>query len=232
MEEGSPLDEAVACVERTLGADSARIGLHHEMDASLPSRRPRRRGGLLRPFVRLAAMTARRAWEEAGRRWTTFSSEGFIEPSRRRHMVAVSQGWAMMLKDGRLFNGRPGQPLATLEPAATKAGPAFDPWFVLDALRGLEVAALEGEEIVRGTSCRRLAVRVDIARASGATLGGVRPPEVDRYEELLALPLTVWTDGTHVRRVRFEAGISTLHVELWDFGVPTNHLDWSRLPRT
>ena len=53
---------------------------------------------------------------------------------------------------------------------------------------------------------------------------------------------TVWTDGQDVRRVRFarRAGNdigpdldgygSLTQLELWDFGVPVAHLDWSRVP--
>jgi hypothetical protein len=52
----------------------------------------------------------------------------------------------------------------------------------------------------------------------------------------------VWTDGQYVRRVRFAKrpgnDISPdldrygglIQFELWDFGVPVAHLDWSRLP--
>jgi len=57
------------------------------------------------------------------------------------------------------------------------------------------------------------------------------------------LVLTVWIDGRHVRRVRFEdrapkdlraeqrASVAkVLTLELWDFGVLVQELDWSRLP--
>jgi hypothetical protein len=62
---------------------------------------------------------------------------------------------------------------------------------------------------------------------------GLRPPPVERFEELRALPVTVWIDGLHVRRVRFEDGAPLRHLmmlDLWEFGVPVEDLDWSRLP--
>jgi hypothetical protein len=48
------------------------------------------------------------------------------------------------------------------------------------------------------------------------------------------LPLDVWLDQTYVRRVRFTReerfGRETEAIELWEFGVTVNHLDWTRLP--
>ena len=49
---------------------------------------------------------------------------------------------------------------------------------------------------------------------------------------------TVWIDGQHVRRFqtvergsdRYALAARTETVELWDFGVPVDELDWSRLP--
>lgn len=59
-----------------------------------------------------------------------------------------------------------------------------------------------------------------------------RPP-VDRFEQLRALPVTVWIDGQHVRRIRFARGPASRQLttlDLWAFGVPAGDLDWSRLP--
>ncbi len=70
-------------------------------------------------------------------------------------------------------------------------------------------------------------------RASTASGEGLQPPPVERFEELRALPVTVWIDGQHVRRVRFEGGPPARHratLDLWEFGVPVGELDWSRLP--
>jgi hypothetical protein len=39
-----------------------------------------------------------------------------------------------------------------------------------------------------------------------------------------------WIDGSHIRRVRFESENRIETVELWDYGVGTDGLDWSRLP--
>lgn len=229
--ERSALDEAVECAERTLAAPSARIRAGYEMDFSVPESKPRRRGGLLRPLLRLAGAAARRGWNYVGRSWSSFSFEGFIEPSRRRCMMA-SPKFAVLWRDAKRWSGNPGQPLSALTPARGSGAFLVDVWFLLDALRGLERATVEGEDDIRATACTRLAVRVDLGRASAAAPDGIHPPSVDRFEDLLELPLTVSIDGTHVRRVRFEEEepSRSWEIELWDFGVATEGLDWSRLP--
>jgi hypothetical protein len=71
-----------------------------------------------------------------------------------------------------------------------------------------------GEETLRGTVCRSAAARAGSAE------------------------LSVWIDDEHVRRIQIEdraSGESSsagkkLTLELWDFGVPVDSLDWSRLP--
>ena len=71
-----------------------------------------------------------------------------------------------------------------------------------------------GAEAVRGTMCRKVAVRAGSAE------------------------LTVWIDDDHIRRVRYAEGapgpdtavVRSWTLELWDFGVPADSLDWSRLP--
>ena len=230
------MEELRACAELTLGAGSARIHFAYDMDAALPESKPRRRGGLLRPFLRSAGAAGRWGWNYVAENWSSFRFDGFVEPVRRRHMLAASEksgalrNWAELERDGKRFSGRPGEPTAALDPVH---GRGFtDVWFLLDSLRGLEVATAEGEDVVRGTPCRRLAARVDLARASAAAPNGIHPPSVDRFEDLLSLPFTVWIDGTHVRRVRFEEAqpSRSWQIELFDFGVSTEGLDWSRLP--
>ena len=76
-------------------------------------------------------------------------------------------------------------------------------------------ARYTGAETLHGTPCRTVTV-----------LAG--PSE-----------FTVWIDEQHVRRIRSErhgpdprqAFSVSQTVELWDFGVPVDALDWTRLPR-
>ena len=221
--------EVLGCLERTLAADSARIMVAAAIDFSLPKSKPRRRGGLLRPLLPLAGAAVRATWQQAGERWGSFCFEGYIEPSRRRHLCGSAKG-GEVYKQGKRWGGNPGQPLAALNQTGTSS---FDIWFLLDALRGLTAATAQGEETVRGTSCRRLDVRVDLAHASAASPAGIHVPRAEVFEDLLAIPLSVWIDGTHVRRVCFEEmqePQNMLSLELWDFGVSTEGLDWSRVP--
>lgn len=223
-----PLDEVAECVERTLAAASARLQFRFEIDFSAPKRKRRRRGGLLRPLLGLVKRAGWGVFRRAMRRWSPFGLDGFIEPSRRRYMAgsgASGQVW----KDGALWSGRSGQALAEVKPSR-KPPSLYCPWWYLDALRGVSEATVEGDDPVRGAPCRRLAARVDLARASAAAPAGLHAPAVDRFEDLLALPLDVWIDGTYVRRVAYDQGTATSTIELWDFGVSTDGLDWSRMP--
>jgi hypothetical protein len=71
-----------------------------------------------------------------------------------------------------------------------------------------------GDDTVRGTPCQVLAV-----------LAG--PAE-----------LTVWIDDAHIRRIesvehasnQYSSVSKRLTIELWDFGVAIDSLDWSHLP--
>jgi hypothetical protein len=222
------------CARRTLAADSARVEFVREFHWSRPPDsfpRRRRRGGLLRPVMKLLKVAIRALW----RRWThgmsfgRVAAEGIIEPAKRRYMLDYGEH-AEVQVDGESRAGRSGDDTDT---GGVFIGPASrDLWWLLEMLRGVTGVNADGDELVRGTSCRRLSASVDLSVASAASENGLRPPSVERFEELLALPLTVWVEGTYVRRVVFSEspGTSTLTLELWDFGVDTTGLDWSRLP--
>src|SRR3954451_1782441 len=190
-------DQVVACVERTLSVSRARIELARDWTFTWPQNRPRvrRRGGLLRPVGRLARTAGTAVGKAAWRRWTEdhdpghLSAEGIIEPPARRHMIDFGS-YAEIYKDGRRWGGRSGRSLATLDPWPPDR--QIDLWWLLDVLRGGVDATLEGEETVHGAACRRIAASVDLTRASPLAPGGLRVPSVDRFEDLTALPITVW----------------------------------------
>lgn len=73
---------------------------------------------------------------------------------------------------------------------------------------------------------------MDLERASALQAGGLRAPAVDRFDDLHALPAAVWTDERFIRRVQIirDEPRKQLTLELWDFDVATDDLDWSRLP--
>lgn len=232
--------EIVACAERTLAAPSARIVLHKELRVSLAGwQRPSGwRGSVLRLALKAGKLLLRAGWRLVTRLKTTrgpgfghMVGEGIAEPARGRYMIDFGS-FAELHSAGKTFGGRSGRSLQTLHP-----GPDHDRvgdvLWLLGLLPGVTDAALDGTETLRGTASRRFAAHVDLERASAATGDGLRPPPVDRVEDLRALPVTVWIDGQHVRRIRFESRpparlLTTLDV--WEFGVPVGDLDWSRLP--
>src|SRR5436190_5260577 len=231
-------DEVVACAERTLAFPRARIELSRDWRFMWPDRAhpPRRHGGLLRPLGKLAKAAAKQAGKAAWRHWAKdhdpghLTAEGVIEPPARRHMIDFGS-YAELYKDGKRWGGRSGRPIATLDPWPPDR--QIDLWWLLDVLRGATDASLEREEVLHGTTCRRLAVRVDLARASTLAPSGLHVPSVERFEELNALPVTVWIDGEHVRRVSFTEGdttSSTLTLDIVGFDPATGALDWERLP--
>jgi hypothetical protein len=128
---------------------------------------------------------------------------------------------------GQEWGGRSGRALGTL-PADEHALPT--PLRLLDIVSGVTAAVDEGTDHVRGRPCRHLAVRTNLGRASAATPGGVAVPARGRFEDLLGLEAGVWIDDLHVLRIAFCSPERTETLELWDFGVGLDDLDWTRLP--
>jgi hypothetical protein len=225
-------EEVAACAGRTLAARSARIEVREDFDHSYlrSGKRRRRQGGLLRPVGKLASLVLSAAWKLATRdlNFGHLVGEGVLQPSAGRYMVDYGS-WAVLYRDSDFFGGRSGRRLETLEPWH-----AFHQDEVLWLLRlmcGTTKARVEGHETLRETSCTKLMARVDMARASALHDGGLRAPAVEHFEVLLALQVTVWTDDRFIRRVHFDhEQKKQLTLELWDFDVPTDEFDWSRLP--
>jgi hypothetical protein len=139
--------------------------------------------------------------------------EGFIEPLAGRYQIYWG-GRATVFTDGRQFFGRPGEsiPLNRAPDSDDE-----DDWLLepLEGMRGAASARFSGEDVVRGTPCR------------------VITAETGSHE------FTVWVDDVYIRRVSekitgtsrlWGTGRVELTRELWDFGVATGALDWSRFP--
>lgn len=216
--------------ERTRAAASARIELSIDYRWERPPmpRPRRRRGGLMRPVTLAAKVAGKRLLKAATRDFDFLhqTAEGVLDLQRRRYMLDYGS-YARLYADGKEWHGRSGRLLSTLPPDERELP---TPLWLLDILGGLAAASDEGAEVVRGTPCRSFTATVDISRASKLTPGGVAVPGIGRFEDLLALPVEVCLDEEHVRRVRFRSEHHTETLDLWDFGVPLDDLDWSRLP--
>jgi hypothetical protein len=209
--------DVIARADRTLAAPSARIEYRVDREFVRSQQLARRRPGAVFRLVRLAAKAA---WQrispemdfaEAREQFMHHVSEGFIEPAAGRYQIDAGH-YATVYVDGQEYGGLSGQPL----------GPRYrhrhehpdDPLRLLRLLQAATGAWPAGDEPLRGTPCRKLAVRAD------------------------ATELTVWIDDEYIRQIQIEEHASNEHsstsatrmTELWDFGVPVGSLDWSRLP--
>lgn len=207
--------EVTARVNATLAAPSARFEYRRETDLPVRGRREQPRPG---PVGRLARLAARTVWDRlspeldaaqfAGMLREGFRSTvgvGLVEPAAGRYQVDYG-GYAQMYFEGQLWAGGSGAPLQA-GVGDRRTEPLSDPLGQLRLLRAVTQARYCGEETLRGTPCRAVAV------AAGSAA------------------FTVWIDDEHVRQIQFERGARTVEAfEFWDFGVPADSLDWSHLP--
>jgi hypothetical protein len=210
--------EVIGRANSTLAAPSARIELRLENDIVRPERPARRPPG---PAGRLARRFAKVAWDRIApgvdaaflrEAFTHQVGEGFVLPTAGRYLIDFG-GYAQMCIDGERFGGASGHRLEARN-RERRAPQPDDPLELLKQLQGVTDARHIGGETLRGTPCRTAAVRTGSAE------------------------LTVWTDDEHIRQVQMQEHASseyssvtqTRTLELWDFGVPVDSLDWSRLP--
>lgn len=209
-------------LSQTRAAGGARIMMvRGTRNVSLSAEPPSLRStGLVRyPLVRFAGWVVK---TEAA----ALDAEGVIDFRRRRYMLDFG-AYAVLCDEGREWDGASGRRLATLR---TEKPTQMSPLWLPDLLDGVRSATEVGVDTVRGASCRHFEVDVDPSHAVGV-LSDARPsgsvePTVD-----------VWVDDVHVRRIhaRSRARAETLggrsfSLELWDFGLAVDQLDWTRLP--
>lgn len=233
--------EIVARAEHTLTERSVRIALRQDFTLPRMSRPP----GLVGMAVRVAGSVARLLFRAYWRRvargpgatgrpeFGRLAGEGIAEPAQGRYMIDYGS-YAQMHTGGETFGGRSGRPVQELPPSAREEPVIGDALWLLRVLRGATEASFVGTDTVRGMVCRRFDAYVDLERASAAVDEGLAAPQVSRFEQLRALPVAVWIDRTHVRRIEFrQAGRASMRrvLELWDFDVAVDDLDWSRLPQ-
>lgn len=219
----SPQDDAaagravIACANNTLAAPSARIELRE--DTEVTRQRERHRPG---PLGRLARAAAKAAWQRIApgvdaaslrEGFMHLHGEGFVAPASERYLIDFGH-YAEMFVDGQRFSGRSGQPVGPRYRNRTTPERPNDPLTLLNLMPQATSARHAGDETLRGTMCRMVTVRAG------------------SYE------FTIWIDDEYIRRIESEDRASNAdarlsrrrRLELWDFGIPLDSLDWSRLP--
>ena len=222
--------EVMACLDRTLAAPSARIEYRADLEF-LPKD--------LTPGVQLVSDAVRSAWErvvpEGIRTWLREASShqvaaGIIEPAAGRYQMTYRGGHpSKVYVNGEHFYGYDGAPLADRNKDDSPVLNRDDPLSWLRLLLSATEARSAGDEILRGTPCRKVILsKIPPEIRAGFQLSGHPKEEPAEF--------TVWIDEEHIRRVQAElilsdkSGVETKTLELWDFGVPAGSLDWTRFP--
>lgn len=215
-------------LDRTLETGGARARFTFAQQFKLPESSPRRRGGLLRPLVRVGSFAGRRAFTAGlGKLGGDLVGEGYIDFGGHRSAFAYGS-FAVMVVGDRMWMGRSGTPIATLP---EERASWLEPLWLIDLVRGVTDFEVRGEELVGDRTCQRLYAYADLGRAAAASPSDLPVPTgADRYGDLLRLPLELWIDEqNHIRRARQGDATVTLTLDLLEFGAEDG-TDWSRLP--
>ncbi|TDT33158.1 hypothetical protein [Naumannella halotolerans] len=203
---------------------SASTGTEPEPPLDELSRLARTAVGLAgRSALDLGRRAGRIAFAPARSRWGRVSSRGVIDLAASR--VGLGGSYAEVHEGRRRWGGRPGKPRG----GDGRSWPIGieSPLWLIGALAGVQTA----DPAVDADGAARYAVSVDLAAASAAYAEGLPSPQVDRYEQLLALPFRLWTDdGGRLQRVRYVDTWAIYDLYLSDWGIDLSGYDWSVLP--
>lgn len=222
----------LSALEQAVAAGSARISWSTDASWTFPAGPVRERGR-----VSTAALGVGKAAGKAiggglvkllsrGRDPWHLTGEGVLDLADRRFMVEYDTH-AVLQVGAEEWSGRSGRPLDTLSASPSRIP---SPLWLVDLMAGIKSAEDRGTEEVDGQAWRHLLATASLAEASARRPRGMASPARERYEELLALPVEVWLQDGHLRRLRFVGEPRTDTVTFTDFGVPVDGLDWTRLP--
>ena len=206
----------IACANSTLAAPGARIEVRVDMEVIRLRQRERRSPG---PLGRLARAAAKAAWQRIApgvdasslrEDFMHLRGGGFVAPASERYLIDYGH-YAEMFVTGQRFGGRSGQPVRRANRDRTTPD---DPLTLLKLMRQATGARHAGDETLQGTMCRMVTIRAGSSE------------------------FTVWIDDDYIRRIQSEDRASNAdsrlsrrrRLELWDYGIPLDSLDWSRLP--
>jgi len=234
---GSMAAKVAACARATLDEPGARMGIRlvTELPWAETAEAPRdqRRGG--------AQGLARRLLGTLLHNGTHVAGEGFAEPAARRYMTDCGRVGGFVCREGAVDQGRHGWRVPPPRRQSDQVTVMHWLW-PLWALTGTATARTVGTETVRGIACQQLIVEADLGRALEAGGQGWPASFGPGPEASTTAAMAVWIDEQRVRRVRFSQSargevspepadrVSTVEVELWDFGTSVAHLDWLRFP--
>lgn len=223
----------LSALDQTVAARSARITTRTDQSWALPPMPGRQARG---PVATAAIGLGRTAGKAVGKTILRLVPEGadprhlvgqgVLDLGGRRSMTDYGS-YAVLQVGSQQWSGRSGRALQTL-PSSPPRIPS--PLWLIDLVVGVTAAVDWGIDEVDGQRWRHLKVNASLAEASSRHPDGMASPARRRYEDLLELPLEVWLDDDHLRRISFVDDRRTESVTLVEPGVDTEGLDWSRLP--
>jgi hypothetical protein len=223
------LREVVVRLHSTLSASSARM--EYRTDIVLPPD--------VTPGERLVGKVLKTVWErvvpegfrtrmrEAGRE----VAQGIVEPAAGRYQMIYHTGFAKMCVDGQHYTGLHGGALEDWTKDRSQAPHKDDPLAWLKLLQGVTEARYTGNETLRGTPCRKIILSKILLAMRPARPEEARSAKEDSRSDLAEF--TVWIDEEYVRQVQAAEGpgnMETRTLELWDFGVQDDSVDWAHFP--
>ncbi|MGI3784406.1 MAG: hypothetical protein ACRYG2_26905 [Janthinobacterium lividum] len=227
----------LTALDRTVAARSARITARTDHSWALPSMPGRTARGPVASAAIGIGRTAGKAVGSAvgkgilrlvadGADPRHLVGQGVLDLAGRRSMIDYGS-YAVLQVGAQEWSGRSGRALQTLPPATPRIGA---PLWLIDLAAGVTTAVDWGIDDVEGRRWRHLKATASLPEASSRHPDGMPSPARGRYEDLLELPLEVWLDDEHLRRICFVDDHRTQSVTLFELGVDTGGMDWSRLP--
>ena len=254
-----------AAYERTVAAGTARITCGSETHWQLPQMPEKQQRSAAQQAVIGIGTTVAKSVGKGLLRLITRKADpwhrqatGYVDLLGRRMQIDYGSFAELQIGDQE-WSGRSGRPLDTLPAQQVRQS---SPLWTLELLAGVDHATRsasdpdESDPNESGTNdsgpnesstaesdpdgavdlgWQRFSATASLPAAIAVHGRSMSTPARDRYEDLLAIPVTVWIDDDgFLRRVqcklRDETYADRTVLTLHEFGVDVDHLDWSRLP--
>ncbi len=238
-------EEVRAALERTVRRGSARIEFRFQISlddilADESQSMGSQGGSAQRRLTRWAWHVAGRMFISGMRRLIKRLSRtmaegvvGIIDFEANRCVYCLDRSKVEMIIGDRRWYGAPGTTVERLS-----AGPASElqPLWLVDLVRGVVDARVEGTERLDGRMARRFSARADLNRAAEVVSYEMAvPSNTAQLVDLTNIAVEVWVDDDgYIRRIRYASGhpgtpMSTSTLDLTEFGIALPS-DWSRIP--